>query len=492
MADIYGMMMDGLASGERGVQRGKQSKLASLAGQAYTAPREQRQALLGQMAQVDPGAAYDAEKHFGGMDENGRKQLGQYAAAFLALPPDQKPQAYGELSRRAQALGIPAPMDYRPEYDEGLAKLAQAFGGQANGLPAGIQEFQYMANGLGDDESMRARRIALGLDPRASSAAIQYKMVQGEDGKTRLVAVDPREVGAQVIGGGASYGSGVPSPSQQPPNEVQDVVRMLAGQFGGQVSSLQRSPERNARVGGVPNSQHIAGTAGDVVVPQTQKAAFMQAARAQGLEAIDEGDHVHLELPPGAQRGANPFASRRPEDEAAAVEAAKQGTQLLYLPESERIKRDSAISQAIEIERGKAGVEVETKAGTKARDAQTTLDLLDEAETLLPNATGGAAGSARDTAAGVFGYATEGAKATAGLKLIAAELVAKVPRFEGPQSNIDVQFYREAAGDLANDKLPVETRMAALRVMRSLRKKYAGQQGAQPASDIDAILDKYR
>ena len=52
-----------------------------------------------------------------------------------------------------------------------------------------------------------------------------------------------------------------------------------------------------------------------------------------------------------------------------------------------------------------------------------------------------------------------------------------MPRFEGPQSNIDVQFYREAAGDLANDQLPVETRMAALEQMVRLAEKAATQQG---------------
>lgn len=56
-----------------------------------------------------------------------------------------------------------------------------------------------------------------------------------------------------------------------------------------------------------------------------------------------------------------------------------------------------------------------------------------------------------------------------------------MPRFEGPQSDKDTQFYKEAAGDLANPSKPVETRMAALETLRALNEKYAGQ--AVPADE---------
>jgi hypothetical protein len=43
---------------------------------------------------------------------------------------------------------------------------------------------------------------------------------------------------------------------------------------------------------------------------------------------------------------------------------------------------------------------------------------------------------------------------------------------QGPQSDKDVQLYREMAGDLANESLPVPTRLAALNGIRDLQKKY--------------------
>src|SRR5690606_6096170 len=122
--------------------------------------------------------------------------------------------------------------------------------------------------------------------------AIQYKEVVGPDGRTRMVAFDPRDVGAQVVGDGTTYGSGVGAPNPQ-----QD-FQTLASNFGAQITSLQRTPEHNREVGGVPNSQHLTGTAGDFVVPPQAKPAFIAAAQQGGYQAIDEGDHVHLELPP--------------------------------------------------------------------------------------------------------------------------------------------------------------------------------------------------
>lgn len=90
----------------------------------------------------------------------------------------------------------------------------------------------------------------------------------------------------------------------------------LAGVPGVQVSSLYRDPAHNAKVGGVPNSYHTKGQAGDFVVPPEQRAAFIQQARSMGYDAIDEGDHVHVEPRNGAQvasgygEGQDPFAGR--------------------------------------------------------------------------------------------------------------------------------------------------------------------------------------
>lgn len=135
-----------------------------------------------------------------------------------------------------------------------------------------------------------------------------------------------------------------------------------------------------------------------------------------------------------------------------------------------------AKAQATEIGKG-VGERINTGA-IKARDANDTLGLLAEAERLLPNATGSGVGAMADAAGAAVGYATQGSAEADQLDLIAGQLTSKVPRMEGPQSNFDVQMYRQMAGDLGNRKIPAERRMAALQKMRELAMKYANQQQA--------------
>lgn len=77
------------------------------------------------------------------------------------------------------------------------------------GIPNAVREFEIMTAGMTPEQKERARQFAVGIAARPSSAGIQYKEVVGADGVTRLVAVDPRAVGAQVIGSGERYGTGV-------------------------------------------------------------------------------------------------------------------------------------------------------------------------------------------------------------------------------------------------------------------------------------------
>lgn len=86
--------------------------------------------------------------------------------------------------------------------------------------------------------------------------------------------------------------------------------------------------------------------------------------------------------------------------------------------------------------------------------------------------TGSSIGTAVDTIGGVFGVNPKGATEATKLKALAGALTAKMPRMEGPQSDKDVQLYREMAADVGNSMLPRERRIAALQVVRSLFAKY--------------------
>lgn len=123
----------------------------------------------------------------------------------------------------------------------------------------------------------------------------------------------------------------------------------------------------------------------------------------------------------------------------------------------------------------------------KAADRANTLDLLNEAEKLLPKATESLVGTGWDAFMGAFGKSTGGAEATAQLKTIQGQLVAKMPRMEGPQSNYDVKLYQEMAGQLADSTIPMERRQAALQTIRKLNQQYAP--GGAPSAPANAPGD---
>lgn len=64
---------------------------------------------------------------------------------------------------------------------------------------------------------------------------------------------------------------------------------------GTSVSSWWRSVERNRRVGGHPNSQHLVALAVDLVVPEGQLSLFQNQLRQLGLHFLIEADHVHVQ-----------------------------------------------------------------------------------------------------------------------------------------------------------------------------------------------------
>lgn len=119
---------------------------------------------------------------------------------------------------------------------------------------------------------------------------------------------------------------------------------------------------------------------------------------------------------------------------------------------------------------------------SKVRDAREALTIIEEAEKLLPKATGSGIGAAADSVAGWFGTSTEGAKVAVKLKALAGNLVAKMPKMSGPQSDKDVQLYREMAGQIGDASVPAETRMAALATVRQLQQKYADGGASQPTA----------
>lgn len=128
---------------------------------------------------------------------------------------------------------------------------------------------------------------------------------------------------------------------------------------------------------------------------------------------------------------------------------------------------------------------------TTAKAVQNSADvqmLLAEAEKNIKKATGSYVGAAYDQLARVFGRAPEGAIAIGNLKAVEGALLSKMPRMEGPQSNFDVQAYREAAGNIGDPTIPNKQKIAAVETVKRIQEKYATNRAgatkpAPPTSD---------
>ena len=93
-----------------------------------------------------------------------------------------------------------------------------------------------------------------------------------------------------------------------------------------------------------------------------------------------------------------------------------------------------------------------------------------ETKTPLPTQSG--AGALQDFAASIFGGSPDGAVQAQQLKVLGGSLVMSMPRMEGPQSDADVKLYRENAGQIGDNTIPIARRLAALDEVERLNRKY--------------------
>jgi len=99
---------------------------------------------------------------------------------------------------------------------------------------------------------------------------------------------------------------------EYPPRRISEVITWVAPLFWGQffseltvsvtpntrASSWWRSPAKNIAVGGNPDSQHLIGTAIDLVVPENEKRQVIADLTRFGWVVVDEGDHLHAQAWP--------------------------------------------------------------------------------------------------------------------------------------------------------------------------------------------------
>lgn len=337
MANIMALQQHVQNGFDAGRQRGERTYLGKLMGQAYQTddPAAQR-TILGQMAQVAPEVAPQFGTQLGEDRKQRMSALAQEVSYFVGQAESGNQAVvqsmYPQIAQKARAMGLgDVPLEYNPSFLPGLKQMAAAFQG-STGTPAQMQTFEAMARAAGltpgSPEYQRAAQVHLGLEGRASGAAIGYKVIKGADGRERLVAVDPREPGAMVIDGTqGSFGGGYqPAPSggpvappAQPPGASSDAI----------IAAIAQSAQEMIRRG-VPEAQ-VDAWAAEQMNANKPAGVTATAGPALGVPAQPLGSPPPVQAATGSAPGA--FTSRTPEEEAAAVEAAKIRAQLSLAPE---------------------------------------------------------------------------------------------------------------------------------------------------------------
>lgn len=390
--NILGLMDYVQQQGDKGRQQGQQQSFNRLAGQAYTAPAAQQNALVGQMVGIDPTAGMAVDKQLQSNETDHMKKLGgaarYMASALQSKNPAQIEGAYQAvrpyLTQLSAASGKVPPPQWDPAMEPAVYQaIAQTSGDTQTGMPTGFREFEMTARAAGlqpgTPEYQQAARIALGSEGRASSAGIGFQKVTGADGRERIGRSNPRTGAFEVYNeqSGQFEPMGGPATGAAPPAM-------------GQAITPQSPPMPDA-------AQRANAYLAQGMTPQ--QAAARVNADGGGMQriqlAIDPSTGQFRDVSDGSAQvsRANPGlgVSRSPEETAAATEAAKQRVGLEYLPQTEAVKTAAAIDQA----RGTATVknDAERQAAFPKNQAAVTagnaeLDRLAEAAQEVLNAPG--------------------------------------------------------------------------------------------------------
>lgn len=255
----------------------------------------------------------------------------------------------------------------------------------------------------------------------------------------------------------------------------------------GMIGSQQRRIDNAAKAANTQAAFARALRGGNGSVP-----AALQLKQAY-QEALDAGDHQgasnillfskvlekNQALDEQGNVGLMPGAANAVGTIAAAKQSAKNASDLSYA---------APIAQAKE--RGSASGAAEGAIEKKVVNAPALQDAINRARTILPKASSGGLQNLAVGTANILGVPTQAQDADSALNTLGGVLTSNVPRMEGPQSDADRLLYQQMAGDVANAKLPYESRLKALDTVEALNQKYFDlnkQRSLQKTSGIGQI-----
>lgn len=170
----------------------RENRFRELAGRAYGAASPiEREQTISQAAAIDPQGAAQLGQSLGSFEERRKQRLGLMASALTNSPEQLRPLIYRSMLPELRQLGLQPPDEYTPEIDAVAQQLAAVLTGQG-GTPAQLRYFQAMTQGMSPEDVERARRVALGIEARPTSAGMSMQKIVGPDGREYAVVFDPR------------------------------------------------------------------------------------------------------------------------------------------------------------------------------------------------------------------------------------------------------------------------------------------------------------
>lgn len=221
-------------------------------------------------------------------EERATRRSDQQAAAQAEAAKAEQAERLKFLSQASSVL-LSIPAEQRATaYQQSIAPALKAMGAD----DATVQQ----AGSNLDDVTLQT------FSGEVNKALEQFTLSPGSaryDASGRLIAAQPFAPQYKEVGAGETLvevGGSAPAATAPPMGDVQEAVKQLVP--GAVITSGKRTPERNAAVGGSPNSYHLSGQALDIVPPQGMTMAQLeQRLRSSGMdfkELINEGDHVHI------------------------------------------------------------------------------------------------------------------------------------------------------------------------------------------------------
>ena len=333
-------MANHFASVMQGHQMGQQNRLGRLAGEAYTAPMDQRNSLLGQMAQISPQAAQAQQGQFDQQEDRTAQQLRGYVQYVNSAREQNNPAAVNAALRAGSGLierltGKPGPTEWTPDMDAGWAELEARVAMSPAGVGgAGVQSTY--VDGAGNRVAIMRDGSTQILGKNDAGATQQTISIAGPDGRPAQYTFDRRT--GSYVPAGASMGGAAPQPAAASPG-----VTQFSGPDGMPVQIGDDIPDH-------VRQQILANPAAFQEVPDGSTAQMPD----RPVQQFTGGNQ--LQTSQRVVSGPSAFVGQSPAEKAASEAAARAQVELSYAPAMQGVQTQGAIERA----RGEAQIQTES------------------------------------------------------------------------------------------------------------------------------------